>query len=279
MTNKITYYPGKYSRGGLRVWKEMFLELVNTRELTWRLFIKDLKAKYKQSILGVFWAFIMPFVMIGSFIYLSKAGVVDVGTTNIPYPLFALLGISFWQLFATGLASCTNSIVAAGGVIVKINFPKKTLVIAALGQTIFEFAIRLILVGLAFLYYQIVPSWHVILLPIAVIPVLLITLSLGFFLSLLNAVVRDVANIVAVLIPFLMLITPVMYVPKAGGFTALVNRYNPMSSLVIFLRDLVLGNQVSLFPDYFFILLFSIVLFLFSWKAMHIIEPRLAERV
>lgn len=279
MSIKQIYYPGKYSRGGLRVWKEMFLELVNTRELTWRLFIKDLKAKYKQSILGVFWAFIMPFVMIGSFIYLSKAGVVDVGTTNIPYPLFALLGISFWQLFATGLASCTNSIVAAGGVIVKINFPKKTLVIAALGQTIFEFAIRLILVGLAFLYYQIVPSWHVILIPIAVIPVLLITLSLGFFLSLLNAVVRDVANIVAVLIPFLMLITPVMYVPKAGGFTALVNRYNPMSSLVIFLRDLVLGNQVSLFPDYFFISLFSIVLFLFAWKAMHIIEPRLAERV
>ena len=279
MSYQQIYYPGKYSRGGLRVWKEMFLELVNTRELTWRLFIKDLKAKYKQSILGVFWALIMPFVMIGSFIYLSKAGVVDVGTTNIPYPLFALLGISFWQLFATGLTSCTNSIVAAGGVIVKINFPKKTLVIAALGQTIFEFAIRLTLVGLAFLYYQIVPSWHVILLPIAVIPVLLITLSLGFFLSLLNAIVRDVANIVAVLIPFLMLITPVMYVPKSEGFTALVNKYNPMSSLVIFLRDLVLGNQVSLFPDYFFISLFSIVLFLFAWKAMHIIEPRLAERV
>jgi len=279
MPYQKTYYSGKYLRGGLTVWKDMFLELVDARELLWRLFVKDLRAKYRQSVIGIVWAFIMPFVMIGSFVYLNKAGIVDVGATNIPYPLFALLGIAFWQVFATGINGCTNSMVSAGGVIVKINFPKKTLVIAALGQTLFEFAIRLILVGLAFLFYGIIPSWHIILLPIAIIPLLLITLSLGFFLALLNAVIRDIANIVAVLIPFMMFITPVMYVPKAEGFTALINRYNPICSLVIFLRNLVLGTQVSIFPDYFILLIFSILFLLLGLYVMHIVEPRLAERL
>jgi len=279
MSHVKTYYAGKYSRGGLWVWREMFEELANSRELIWRLFLKDLKAKYKQSVLGVAWALIMPFVMIGSFMYLNKAGIVDVGSANMPYPLFALLGITFWQVFATGLTSCTNSIVGQRDVVSKINFPKKALVIASLGQTVFEFLIRLILVGLAFAYYQIAPSWHAALLPIVMLPILLITLSLGFFLSLLNVVARDIANIVAVVIPFLMLITPVMYTPRTEGFTVVINKYNPVGTLVIFLRDLVVGNTVALFPDYCVVSLFSIVLFLCAWKALHVIEPRLAERV
>jgi len=279
MNREIIYYPGKYSRGGLDVWKEMFFELRNTRELIWRLFVKDFKARYKQSILGVFWAFLMPFVMIGSFIYLNKAGIVDIGIIDIPYPLFALLGITFWQLFATGLVGCTNSIVTAGSVIIKINIPKKTLVIASLGQTIFEFAIRFVLIGLCFFYYRIAPSWEIIFIPLLIIPLLLITLSLGFFLALLNAVIRDVINIINVLLPFVMLITPVMYVSKPGNFSSIINKYNPIGISITILRDLVIGRDVSIFPVYLVVSLSAIFLFLVAWRVMHIIEPRLAERV
>lgn len=279
MANEIIYYPEMYSRGGIKLWKAKIKELVNMRELIWRLFLRDIKARYKQSVLGILWAIIMPFIVIGSFIYLNKAGVVVTGSTNVPYPLFALIGLAFWQIFATGLASCTNSIVGSGAVITKINLPKYSIVIASVGQAIFEFVIRFVLIGLGFLYYGIMPSWHILFMPILAIPILLLTLSLGFFLALLNAIVRDVANIVVVSLPFLMLMTPIMYVPKSGSIIDTLNNYNVIGFLVTSARDYIISNQGPPLLQFFIFLLIAIIFFLFALHIMTIVEPRICERV
>ena len=116
------YFPNRHLKIGMRIWKEMFRDLIRSRELTGRLFIRDFLAKYKQTVLGILWAAIMPLVMVGTFIFLNRSGVVNIGKTDIPYPVFALLGLSIWQLFATGLTACTNSILQHGGIVAKINF-------------------------------------------------------------------------------------------------------------------------------------------------------------
>src|SRR5271154_2475862 len=99
------YEPHKQLKQGIKIWKEMFRELYDFHELIWRLFARDISAKYKQSFLGNAWSLAMPFVAIGTFMYLNHTGILHIQQTSMPYPLYALIGLSVWQIFATGLNS------------------------------------------------------------------------------------------------------------------------------------------------------------------------------
>src|SRR5262249_8984844 len=162
-----------------------------SRELTWRLYLRDFSARYRQSLLGYIWALIPALVTTATFTWLNRANVLPIKGTHLPYPVFVLLGMTTWQLFANGLTGATQSLVNAGTLITKINFPRETLVLAAFGQSIFEFVVRAVLIAAAFLLYRVTPAWTVILIPLALIPLCLFTLALGFVFSLLNGVLRD----------------------------------------------------------------------------------------
>ncbi|MFX0198261.1 MAG: ABC transporter permease, partial [Candidatus Hodarchaeota archaeon] len=222
MTEPITTYEPDNSlkKGYLSIFREIFNDIKENRWLTYQLFKRDFLAMYKQSFIGIFWAFILPLVSIGTFILLSQSGVFTIGNINIPYPIYAILGMAFWQLFATGLIASSNALVNAGSMIIKINFSKKSLVVASTGQSIVSFLIQFGLVILFFGFYGIIPNKSILLVPILIIPILLLTLGLGFILSLLNAVMRDVGNMISLLITFLMFLTPVLYARPTTGILA-----------------------------------------------------------
>ena len=146
----------------------------------------------------------------GTMFVLNGAGVFNVGAMSVPYPLYAILGTALWGPFATGLVASSNSLVAAGPMITKINFSKKSLVIASMGQALLAFIIQLCLVLVLLVYYRIAPSPAILLVPLLIVPLVLFTLGLGFVLSMLNGVVRDVANVLALLVTFLLFLTPVL---------------------------------------------------------------------
>jgi len=272
------YRPNKYLKLGIKIWLKMFQELISSRELIWRLFIRDFLAKYKQTVLGIFWAIIMPLLMVASFIFLNRAGLLNIGKTVVPYPVFALVGISIWQLFATGVTACAGSIVQAGGMVVKVNFPKESLVIAALAQSIFEFLVRIGLLLIVFIIYRIVPSWASIFLPLVLIPLLLLTLGLGFLFAILNVVVRDIANILTLMTTFLLFLTPVLYPLPAGIFFALLNICNPLSALITAGRDLVIFGCIKEPLQFSLASLVSLLIFLISWRIFYLVESRMPER-
>lgn len=272
------YIPNRHLKVGMRIWQEMFQKLFRSRELIWRLFIRDFLAKYKQTVLGILWAVIMPLLMIGSFVILNKAGVLNIGETEVPYPLFALIGLSIWQLFATGLTACTNSIIQAGDMVVKVNFPKVSLVIAALAQSVFEFLVRLGLLVIVFAIYRIAPSWATIFLPLALIPLILLTLGLGFFFALLNVLMKDMGNIVTLITTFLLFLTPVLYPALSSGFFAILSIYNPLNALVTGARDLIIFGYIKEPFQFLLASLISLVIFLISWKIFYLAESRMAER-
>ena len=80
-----------------------------------------------------------PIITVGIFVFLNRAGILNIGETSVPYPIFALMGISIYGIFSTGLSVCSNSIIGAGSMVVKINFPKISLVIASMGQSLVDF--------------------------------------------------------------------------------------------------------------------------------------------
>ena len=275
-----TYEPdNSLKKGYLSIFSEIYNELKKNRWLTYQLFKRDLFALYKQSFMGILWALIIPLVSVGTFIILNRSGVFAIGDINVPYPIYAILGMAFWQLFSTGLVASSNSLVNAGSMIVKINFSKKALVIASTGQSIISFLIQFVLVGILFVYYRITPSIAILWVPIIMIPIILLTLGLGFILSLLNGVMRDIGNILSILMTFLMFLTPILYAKPTAGILARITEYNPLYYLISGPRDLVLMGKMPELKGFLISSVISVIIFLICLIAFHLTETRITERV
>lgn len=257
----------------------MFQSLIRSRGLIWRLFLRDFSAKYKQSAFGILWAVINPVVTVGIFVFLNKSGVFNIGETNVPYPAFALVGLTVWSLFATGLVACSNSIVNAGVMVTKINFPKSSLIMSSIGQAVVEFIVRFFLTMTVFFIYEVTPSWKAVFFPLVAAPMFLLTLGLGFFLSLLTGVFRDTVNIVTLITTFLLFLVPVLYPAPETGMFAAVNVWNPLSYIIEASRDIVFLGKFNHSAGFWYSTLFSLVVFVFSWRFFHIVEPKIAERI
>ena len=128
----------------------MFRELAESRGIIWRLIVRDVTALYKQSILGVLWAFLSPLVMMIIFLWVKQNRILNIADTVIPYAAFVFLGQLLWQFFSSGLTVSANSLVKSSPLLTKINFPREALVFSAVGQAIFEFVIRVPLLLIIF---------------------------------------------------------------------------------------------------------------------------------
>ncbi|MCW3054917.1 MAG: putative type transporter superfamily [Chthonomonadales bacterium] len=268
-----------FSRHGFATWIEMVRELYLSRELTWRLFLRDFAARYRQSFLGYIWAIVPSLVMVATFSWLNRTRVLPIGATILPYPVFVLLGMTVWQLFAGGLTSTTQSLVSAGSIITKINFPRETLVLAAFGQSLFEFLLRLALLAGAFALYRVVPAWTILFLPLILIPLCLLTLGLGFICALINGVFRDAGQMVTFVLTFWMFLTPVVYPAPPGDALTLMHRINPVSPFLIAAQDLATRGALSQPGNFAIGCVISLLVFLVGWRLFHVSEPRIAERI
>ena len=275
-----TYEPdNSLKKGYLSIFKEIFCEIIKNRWLTYQLFKRDFFAIYKQSFIGVLWALIIPLVSVGTFILLNRSGIFSIGNINVPYPIYAILGMAFWQLFSTGLIASSNSLVKAGSMITKINFSKKSLVIASVGQSFVSFLIQLTLVIILFIYYKIAPSTAILLIPLFMIPIMLLTLGLGFIFSLLNGIVRDIGNILSILMTFLMFLTPILYAKPTTGILARITNYNPFYYLTSVPRELVLTGVITEWKGFIISSVISIFIFIICLVVFHLTETRVAERI
>jgi len=195
------YFPDRsIKQGYLSLFKEMMREVISSRWLTSQLFKRNFSATYRQSALGIFWVLIIPLVSVGIFIFLNRGGIFNTGAMTIPYPPFAVAGVALWQLFSVGLTLGANSLVSAGSMITKINFTRESLVISAVAQGAVPCFVQIVVALVLFAVYQIAPPMTALLVPLAVIPLLLLTLGLGFVLAPINGVLRDVGNAEPVLV-------------------------------------------------------------------------------
>jgi len=280
MTQEKIYQPDNAIRNGyFRIILDILSELNSNRWLIYQLFKRDLLSVYKQSMLGIVWAFIFPVVSVGTFIVLNRSGIFNIDSTGIPYPVFAITGMAYWQLFSNSITSSSGSLVKAGNMIVKINFSRKSLVIASLGQSVLTFLVQVILVISAFIYFGIPPGWKVLLFPLFIMPIVLFALGLGFFLSILNGIARDIGNIISILMTFFMFLTPVLYPVPATGFLAKLSAVNPMHYLISFPRDIILTGHSGAGDGFIWSACLSVLIFFIGIFIFHLTEARVSERI
>jgi homopolymeric O-antigen transport system permease protein len=280
-TNIVTTYEPDncLKKGYLAMLREIASELNHNRWLTYQLFKRDFVALYKQSFVGILWAIIIPLITVGTFVALNRSGVFNIGDIGVPYAIYAVLGMAFWQLFSAGLIATSNSLVNAGTMVTQISFSRKSLIIASMGQALVSFIVQFSLVIVLFVYYSIVPNPAILLTPVFLVPLLLITLGLGFILSLVNGILRDIGTVLSIVMTFILLLTPILYAKPTSGFVAVAASYNPVYYLVSVPRSLILSGTTQDWGGYVVSILLSLVIFIVCLFAFHLTESRVAERV
>lgn len=275
-----TYEPNYIIKAGIKIWPEMVRELIQYRGLIWRFIVRNISARYKQSVLGLFWSFLTPLVMTLVFVWVKNKNFLPIADTDMSYILFVFLGQMIWLLFAGGVSKTAHSLVSAGSMLGKINFPKEVLVISATGEVIFDFLLRIPLLIFILIWTGTMPGLSILLLPFALLPLILLTLGIGYIVALFNAILRDTGNIITLILSLGMFATPVIYPPpESWPMSFLVNYLNPISSFVTASRDLVFSTQLSDPAALVFSSMLAVLLFLFSWRVFHILEPKIAERI
>ncbi|MFH0988339.1 MAG: ABC transporter permease [Parcubacteria group bacterium] len=281
MADKPTIYEPDNSirQGYFSTFGEISVEFIKNRWLMTQLFKREFFSMYRQSFVGVFWAFIMPLISVSTFIILNRAGIFAVGDMTVPYPLFAITGIAFWQLFSSGINGCSNALVKAESMLTKINFSKKSLVISSVGQAVVSFGVQILLALALYGYYHIVPSWVLLLLPLLALPILILSVGVGLILSLLNGILRDIGNMMTVFLSFIMFLTPILYVRPASGFLATFTHYNILYYLTSLPRDFILTGKMSSGLDFLIATIIAVIVFIICLFAFHLTETRVAERI
>ncbi|EAW43112.1 polysialic acid transport protein; KpsM [Nodularia spumigena CCY9414] len=254
-------------------------DLLASRELAWRLLVRDISAQYRQSLFGVLWAFLPPIITAAGLLVARNAGAVNIGDTEIPYPAYVMFSMALWQTFVESLSGPIAAVNTAKPMLAKINFPKEAIILAKLGEVFFNFGIKLILILGLFIWFQIPVNWSILLAPVALIHLVILGTGIGLLLAPVGALYGDIAKAIPLIVSPWLLLTPVIYpTPKEGLFATIVN-LNPVTPLLVTTRDLATSGLVTNPAGFWVVsgLAFGVLLIAWVWYRLAI--PFVVERM
>ncbi len=200
-------------------WKAVNLaELWRYRELLFFLTWRDIKIRYKQSLMGAAWAILQPLMyMIVFSVVFGRLARVD--TYGIPYPLFAFAGLLPWSFFAAGITQAGNSVVGSSPLITKVYLPRLAIPFASVGAALFDFFVACSVLAALTIYYMVWPvngatvtlGWSLLMLPLLVMLTMLAALGVGTWLGALSVAYRDFKHAIPFLVQLWMFATPAIY--------------------------------------------------------------------
>lgn len=275
----VVYTQASQLRDPKRVVMEMSADLLRARGLGWRLFIRELTSRYRQTAFGYVWVALPALVTSLAFILMRGADVVVVAETGIPYPIFVLSGTAFFSLFTELINAPARTISQSKSMLVRVNFPREALILSSVLLSLFGFAVNLLVLMVALLVYGVVPEITVLVAIIPLIGIGLIGLMIGVVLAPIGALFQDVTYGLTIVAFGIMFITPVAYIQPEEGLLARFNELNPLSPLINSTRDLAFSTGGSDLPSVFAIIGVSFVALVFAWLFMKLAMPIVVERL
>lgn len=276
---EVVYTPRSELREPGRFIRSMFRDLVACRELAWRLFIRDLSARYRQSLLGYVWAFLPPIAATVPFVFLRSQGLFTTAEPSIPYPAYVMIGMLFWQVFVDSVQMPLKVVTAAKPMMSKIQFPPEAILLAGIGDVLFSFLIRLVLLVAVFVWYGLTVPPTAVLMPIVVAALVILGFMFGLLVTPLGILYTDVTQSLAIITTFWLFLTPVVYPPRDVGLAGLLSRANPVSPLVIAGRDWVTLGTTTFLPEFVLISVLSLTMLFAGWICYRVAMPHLIARI
>lgn len=260
--------------------KEMIKELIQYRHLLYMLTWRDIKIKYKQSIMGFLWAIFMPMIIVASGILVKKAFSMLSGK---PMDLAQLTTVSVkaipWAFFVASIRFATNSLLHNMNLVTKIYFPREVFPLAAVMANLFDFIVASVLLIIILAIAGIGASVYLLWLPILLILLIFLVVGFGMLLACANLFFRDVKYIVEVILTFGIFFTPVFYEAEMFGKWAPVLLLNPVGAILESINSVVVLQQQ---PSMFWLsysALWAVGGLLISWLIFHKAEFAFAENI
>ncbi len=253
-----------------RASRHYWADLWRFRELLGFLAWRDIKVRYKQTTLGVLWALIQPAVTLAVFTFIfGKLAGMPAG--NAPYPLLVLCGLLPWQLFAAAFSNASGSLVANTHLISKVYFPRLIVPLSSVAVALIDFAVVLVLLAILCLWWQFMPDWRIIFLPLFIVLTLLTAIGTGLWLTALTVKYRDFRFVVPFLLQVGLFLSPVGFSSTNLPNWRFVYSLNPMVGAIDGFRWCLLRGEPALDPVNLAISVGMMVLLLVSglWYFRH----------
>ena len=278
-TNQVIYRPGSPLREPRQLLRDLATDFSACRELSWRLLVRNISARYRQTLLGYFWAIFPPVATTAIWLFLTRERVVTIDVGNVPYPVFLVTGTILWQTFVDAIQIPVRVISESKSMLAKINFPREALPLTAFGECWFNTGIRILVLAAAYAYLGFTPAATLPLALVGVLAMILLGLMIGLLLSPFALLYQDVSNGLILLCQVWMYCTPVIYLPRDSGWIGTFNKLNPVSPLICQTRDWVLTGQLTWFQPALTVFSVTTLGMFFAFIVYRVALPRAIERL
>lgn len=275
----IRYTPDSALRNPWALLQNMSSDLLSSRELAWQLFSRGISSSYRQTFLGYFWAFLPPLAMALGFSLAAKAKVINIGDTGLPYVAYIVISMALWQTFSESLNGPITALNKSKAILSKVNFPREALILAKLGEIIFNMSPKFILIAGILLWYEIPASMGLLYAPFGIAAIILLGITIGVLLAPIAMLYKDISKALPLIVLFGLFVTPVVFpLPKEGIFAQIVY-WNPVTPLLVTTRDWLTGSEVRLLPEFFLVTLVALGIFVVAWILFRLAMPYVIERL
>lgn len=278
------YSPEPSLRHPVRLFREMIGDLALSWELALAIARRDLSAMYRQSILGYVWAFLPVLATTGVFLFLRSGGALGDWENPIPYPVYLLVGSILWQVFTDAIQGPLKVVTSSRAMLVKINFPRESLILAGVLITLFNFAVRLSILIPALVYFSFKGlytfSWDSLYaFPLGVVGIIILGYMLGILLTPIGMLYKDISMGIGILLSFVMFLAPVVVEFPEEGIIREVMLWNPATYVLDSARSWLLGVPAELVGGFWWVTILSLVFVVLGWLIYRISLPHVIARL
>ena len=246
------------------------------RELLYFLALRDIKIRYKQTLLGIAWVLLQP--IITTIIFTTIFFRLGAGQNmEIPYSLFTFSGFTLWTFINSAIMNCSNSLVNHSSLITKVYFPRLIIPISAVVATLVDLVFGLTSLAIAMIFYKVLPTWESLLVILLIIPAFILSLGIGIIAASLNVKYRDIKYVLPFILQILFFISPVFYALSMLPEDSLwLWKLNPITGILENFRALLFGLSVDWYSLTISIVI-SLVIFCLAVFVFHRMEDDFAD--
>jgi lipopolysaccharide transport system permease protein len=263
----------------LHLARAMVRDLAEARFIAWRLFVRDTSAAYRQTFFGFLWAFVPPIVVAAGMTLATRAQIIRIADTQIPYPAFVMIGMAIWQTFIESVNGPLQAVTESKPILTRINVPREALVLAKLATIGLNFAIKLLLVASVLVWYGIDVTAYT---PFALLPVFALVVlgtAIGLVIAPVGALFEDVSRGLGFVMTAWLFLTPVVYpLPQSQALAAKLISWNPVTPLLVTAKELACGLPLTNLSSACLVSVVAISGLLFGWVVFRLSMPFVIER-
>jgi len=274
----IRVYTSRREESLFKLFKEISTGFIEGRELAWRLFVRDRKASYQKSFLGLFWIFVPPLATASIWMFLKGQRVIAIQNTPMAYAGFVICGTMLWGMFAEAILKPMTRFQGAMSMMAKLNFPREAIVLASFYDMFSSFLLRLLILIPALWFLGYPPTWYFLPAVFAIFGLSLAGFAIGIFLSPIGLLYGDVSKGLSVALPFAMYLTPVIYPLRATGYLTYFQNFNPVTSFLERARSLMGNYPFTMHQELLWWSVALLFMLLAGLLALKIALPIIVER-